>query len=127
MAEADAVASALVFRALLPPHPALSLGEREDTGPAPEKFRRRCHSLSRGKGRDHSHPVCPAITADPFTPLRTWKLSAPRWTKSSLARERCRRGHFAVALPDSVRRGNSAAPPFQPGGDSAGAFPRTST
>src|SRR5229473_1663063 len=30
MAEAHAVASALVFRALLPPHPAFSLGEREN-------------------------------------------------------------------------------------------------
>src|SRR5258708_16029125 len=31
--EGRAVASALVFRALLPPHPALSLGERENRAP----------------------------------------------------------------------------------------------
>ena len=33
MAEGRAVASALVFRASLPPHPALSLGERENRPP----------------------------------------------------------------------------------------------
>jgi len=33
MVEGCAVASALVFRALLPPHPALSLGERENRPP----------------------------------------------------------------------------------------------
>src|SRR6266849_2367352 len=33
MVEGRAVASALVFRALLPPHPALSLGERENRTP----------------------------------------------------------------------------------------------
>src|SRR6266849_8916310 len=33
MVEGRAVASALVFRAFLPPHPALSLGERENRPP----------------------------------------------------------------------------------------------
>src|SRR6266852_2741998 len=33
MVEGCAVAGALVFRALLPPHPALSLGERENRPP----------------------------------------------------------------------------------------------
>jgi len=33
MVEGRAVGSAVVFRALLPPHPALSLGERENRAP----------------------------------------------------------------------------------------------
>ena len=52
------------FERCFPLTPALSLGERVDTGPAPEKCRHRHHSLSCGWGRDRSHPVCPAITAD---------------------------------------------------------------
>ncbi len=52
------------FERCFPLTPALSLGERVDTGLAPEKFQHRLHSLSCGWGRDRSHPVCPAITAD---------------------------------------------------------------
>ena len=54
-------------------------------------------------------------------------LTTPRWKKSSPARERRRLGHFAVALPHFVRRGNHFAAPFPPSGDSADCFPRTST
>ena len=52
------------FEHCFPLTPALSLGERVDTGPAPEKFRHRHHSLCCGWRRDRSHPVCLAITAD---------------------------------------------------------------
>ena len=52
------------FERCFPLTPALSLGERVDTGPAPEKFRHRHHSLCCGWRRDRSHPVCLAITAD---------------------------------------------------------------
>ena len=50
MVEARAVASALVFRAFFPPHPALSLGERENRTPRFRQFRAPRLVATRGAG-----------------------------------------------------------------------------
>ena len=54
-------------------------------------------------------------------------MTTPRWKKSSPVRERRRFRHFAVALPDFVRRGKHPAKIIPASGDSADRIPRMTT